>query len=166
MVRVLMSLLPNPILTRDSIVNVIMFLMPMSAFNQNLAEDPSVNRLVCPITPLAQSSVIDVCSQEDSFIIWKKICGSKLLQTVQFILLLNKFDVLDKKLKAGIQFQKHVKSYKDQPNDTKDVAKCVFLINSRRVIIGLTDVAMIAHRFNDEVLVVACQIFATTKAAT
>lgn len=51
MVYLLMPPLQKPILTGDSLVNVIMFLMPMSAFNQNLSEDPTVNRLVFSFTP-------------------------------------------------------------------------------------------------------------------
>jgi hypothetical protein len=86
--------------------STIIFLAPISAFNQTLAEDHSVNRLW------------------DSFALWEAICRNKHLQHVTFILLLNKCDVLDAKLKAGVEFARYVTSYKDQPNDVEHVSKC------------------------------------------
>ncbi|KAI0032591.1 G-alpha-domain-containing protein [Vararia minispora EC-137] len=84
-------------------VNMLLFLAPVSAFDQTLAEDSSVNRLW------------------DSFLIWRTVCSSKLLRDVSFILLLNKYDILDAKLKSGIQFASHVTSYKRRPNETEAV---------------------------------------------
>ena len=52
--------------------NAIIFLAPVSAFDQVLAEDRSVNRL------------------EDSVMLWKQICQNKLLQNIELILFLNK----------------------------------------------------------------------------
>ena len=49
-------------------INSIIFLAPVSCFDQRLAEDSSVNRL------------------EDSLLIWKYICNSKLLANIQLIL--------------------------------------------------------------------------------
>lgn len=49
-------------------VTSIIFLAPVSCFDQKLAEDHTVNRL------------------EDSFILWKSVCQSKLLIKVQMIL--------------------------------------------------------------------------------
>jgi hypothetical protein len=49
-------------------INSIIFLAPVSCFDQRLAEDASVNRL------------------EDSLLIWKHICNSKLLLNIQLIL--------------------------------------------------------------------------------
>ncbi|KAF9028177.1 G-alpha-domain-containing protein [Hymenopellis radicata] len=86
-------------------VTAIIFLAPISAFNQVLAEDISVNRLA------------------DSFKLWKMICSSKLLVTVDLILFLNKMDILDSHLKSGIQFNRYVPNYKDKPNDSEHVAK-------------------------------------------
>ncbi|KAI0047704.1 G-alpha-domain-containing protein [Auriscalpium vulgare] len=84
-------------------VNVLVFLAPVSAFNQTLAEDRTVNRLW------------------DSFLLWKTVCSNKLLKDVSFILLLNKYDILDAKLKSGVQFRHYVTSYKDRSNDQDSV---------------------------------------------
>ncbi|RDB16032.1 Guanine nucleotide-binding protein subunit alpha [Hypsizygus marmoreus] len=86
-------------------VNIIIFLAPMSSFNQVLAEDESVNRLT------------------DSLKLWQMICSNKLLASVELILFLNKLDILDAKLKAGVLFSNYVKSYHGQPNETKPVAR-------------------------------------------
>ncbi|KAI9065633.1 G-alpha-domain-containing protein [Trametes sanguinea] len=85
-------------------VNAIIFLCSAAGFNEVLAEDRSVNRLL------------------DSFTTWKTICSSKLLASVQFILLLNKMDLLDARLKLGIQFSDYVKSYKEE-NDSEHVTE-------------------------------------------
>ncbi|KAL0578880.1 hypothetical protein V5O48_003113 [Marasmius crinis-equi] len=87
-------------------VTVIIFLAPISAFNQALAEDRSVNRLA------------------DSMKLWRTICSNKLLASVDLILLLNKIDILDAHLKSGIQFSKYVTSYsKEKPNTVESVSK-------------------------------------------
>ncbi|KAJ3774645.1 guanine nucleotide binding protein, alpha subunit [Lentinula raphanica] len=86
-------------------VTVIIFLAPVSAFNQALAEDETVNRLA------------------DSMKLWRMICTNKLLASVDLILLLNKIDILDAQLKAGVQFGKYVTSYRDKPNETDAVSK-------------------------------------------
>ncbi|KZV76652.1 G-alpha-domain-containing protein [Peniophora sp. CONT] len=84
-------------------INMLIFLAPASAFDQTLEEDPTVNRLW------------------DSFLIWKTVCSSRLLRNVAFILCLNKYDILDAKLKSGVQFAQHVTSYKNRPNETEPV---------------------------------------------
>jgi hypothetical protein len=53
-------------------MNAIIFLAPISCFDEKLAEDRRVNRL------------------EDSFLLWKAVCGNKLLAKTQLILFLNK----------------------------------------------------------------------------
>ncbi|KAL1950908.1 hypothetical protein VTO73DRAFT_57 [Trametes versicolor] len=78
-------------------VNAIIFLAPISAFDQMLAEDPSVNRL------------------EDSFQLWKSVVENKLLAHVNIVLFLNKTDLLEKKLEDGVRLQ-HYLTY-DHPND-------------------------------------------------
>ncbi|KAH9933905.1 guanine nucleotide binding protein, alpha subunit [Fomitopsis serialis] len=78
-------------------VDAILFLCPMSAFNEVLLEDRRMNRLL------------------DSFNLWKTICMSRLLKGTTFILLLNKSDILQSKLEAG--------SYKDGPNDPDHVSE-------------------------------------------
>ncbi|KAF8491877.1 G-alpha-domain-containing protein [Russula emetica] len=84
-------------------VNMLLFIAPVSAFNQTLTEDRSVNRLW------------------DSFLLWKSLCVHKLLKKAAFVLLLNKYDLLDVKLQSGIKFRDYVTSYKDRPNNTETV---------------------------------------------
>ncbi|KAF8221182.1 heterotrimeric G protein alpha subunit [Tricholoma matsutake] len=86
-------------------VNVIIFLSPVSVFDQRLEEDPRVNRL------------------EDSIILWKSICSAKLLAKTQLILFLNKCDLLKRKLKRGIQVNRHLPSYGNKPNEIISVVK-------------------------------------------
>ncbi|KAI0777274.1 G-alpha-domain-containing protein [Trametes elegans] len=83
-------------------INAIIFLCSAAGFSEVLAEDRGVNRLL------------------DSFNTWKIICASKLLVSVQFILLLNKMDLLEARLRAGIRFSDYVKSYKGK-NTTEHV---------------------------------------------
>ncbi|KAH9974030.1 guanine nucleotide binding protein, alpha subunit [Lactifluus volemus] len=84
-------------------VNMLLFIAPVSAFNQTLTEDRNVNRLW------------------DSFLLWKSLCVHKLLKKATFVLLLNKYDLLEAKLRSGIQFRQFVTSYKDRPNRTESV---------------------------------------------
>ncbi|KAF8065099.1 heterotrimeric G protein alpha subunit [Lyophyllum atratum] len=86
-------------------VNVIIFLSPVSVFDQRLEEDPRVNRL------------------EDSIILWTSICQSKLLAKTQLILFLNKCDLLRRKLKRGIKVKAFLPSYGDRPNEVIPVVK-------------------------------------------
>ncbi|KAK2464933.1 hypothetical protein APHAL10511_003009 [Amanita phalloides] len=87
-------------------VNVIIFLAPVSAFDERLSEDRRVNRL------------------QDSIELWTSICSSKLLAKTQLILFLNKCDLLHRKLKRGIKLNKFVKAYGDRPNDVTSVITC------------------------------------------
>lgn len=86
-------------------VDAIIFLAPISGFDQVLAEDRTVNRL------------------EDSVLLWKAICSNKLLANVDLVLFLNKCDILDAKLKAGIKLSKYVRSYGDRSNDLDTACK-------------------------------------------
>ena len=88
------------------IVDAIIFLAPISGFDQVLAEDRSVNRL------------------EDSVLLWKAVCSNKLLASVDLVLFLNKCDILDAKLKAGIRLAKYVRTFGDRPNDLDSASKC------------------------------------------
>ncbi|KAI0658290.1 G-alpha-domain-containing protein [Cubamyces menziesii] len=85
-------------------VNAIIFLAPISAFDQVLAEDPRVNRL------------------EDSFQLWKSVIENKLLSHVNIVLFLNKCDLLKKKLDAGVRVANYVASY-NHPNDYTTVSQ-------------------------------------------
>ncbi|KAI0674434.1 G-alpha-domain-containing protein [Trametes maxima] len=80
-------------------MNAILFLAPLSGFDQVLAEDESVNRL------------------EDSVLLWKSICSNPLLGKTNLILFLNKIDIFKAKLRAGIQFGQYIISYGNRPND-------------------------------------------------
>ncbi|KAF7374435.1 hypothetical protein MSAN_00327600 [Mycena sanguinolenta] len=86
-------------------VHVIIFLAPISAFNETLAENPAVNRL------------------KDSLKLWRMICSNKLLTTVEFILVFNKVDILTRKIQSGIRFAEHVTSYGNKPNEPNDIIK-------------------------------------------
>lgn len=86
------------------IVQAIIFLAPLS-FNQVLEEDRQVNRL------------------EDSIYLWKEVCSNPLLARANIILFLNKMDILQKTLAAGIKVSTYVPSYGNTPNDVENVTK-------------------------------------------
>ncbi|KAL1730434.1 guanine nucleotide binding protein, alpha subunit [Schizophyllum commune] len=86
-------------------VEAIIFLAPISAFDQVLVEDKNVNRL------------------EDSVLLWKAVCQNKLLANVDLVLFLNKCDILEAKLNSGIRFAKYVRSYGDRENSFSAVSK-------------------------------------------
>ncbi|KAF9226022.1 G-alpha-domain-containing protein [Gyrodon lividus] len=86
-------------------VNAVIFLAPISCFDERLQEDPRVNRL------------------EDSFILWKAICSSKLLSRTTLIIFLNKIDILEKKIESGVMVNRYLPSYADRPNETTSVVK-------------------------------------------
>jgi len=86
-------------------VNAIIFLAPISAFDQVLAEDPRVNRL------------------EDSLLLWKDLTSNKLLANVNIVLFLNKCDLLQAKIEAGVRLSQHMISYGNRPNDYESVSK-------------------------------------------
>ncbi|KAJ6497806.1 guanine nucleotide binding protein, alpha subunit [Mycena sanguinolenta] len=80
-------------------MDAIIFLAPLSCFDQVLAEDETINRL------------------EDSILLWKTIVSSPLLKDTSLILFLNKCDILKAKLESGQRFNEYVVSYGDRPND-------------------------------------------------
>ncbi|KIJ25812.1 hypothetical protein M422DRAFT_38462, partial [Sphaerobolus stellatus SS14] len=86
-------------------VNALIFLAPISAFDQVLVEDPRVNRL------------------EDSLLLWRAVVANKLLANVNIILFLNKCDLLQSKLEAGVHLNQYMTSYGDRPNDTESISK-------------------------------------------
>ncbi|KXN90120.1 Guanine nucleotide-binding protein alpha-4 subunit [Leucoagaricus sp. SymC.cos] len=85
-------------------MDAIIFLAPISCFDQVLEEDPSVNRL------------------EDSILLWKSIVSNPLLKNTETVLFLNKIDIMRAKLQAGIQFGHYVISYGNRPNDFETAA--------------------------------------------
>jgi guanine nucleotide-binding protein alpha-1 subunit len=84
----------------------IIFLAPISCFDETLREDRKVNRL------------------EDSYLLWRTVCSSQLLAKIQIILFLNKCDLLQTKLKRGILVKNHIRSYGNGSNDPVSVTKC------------------------------------------
>jgi guanine nucleotide-binding protein subunit alpha len=80
-------------------VDAIIFLAPISPFDEKLAEDHKVNRL------------------EDSYLLWKSVCACKLLTRTQLILFLNKCDLLQAKLQRGVRIRDSVPSFGDRKND-------------------------------------------------
>ncbi|KAF9226383.1 G-alpha-domain-containing protein [Gyrodon lividus] len=80
-------------------MNAIIFLAPISCFDQVLQEDPSVNRLA------------------DSFLLWKNIVSNPLLKKTDLVLFLNKCDILRTKLASGIRLEHYITSYGNRPND-------------------------------------------------
>ncbi|KAH8107487.1 G-alpha-domain-containing protein [Phellopilus nigrolimitatus] len=83
----------------------IIFLAPISAFDQYLEEDPRTNRI------------------DDSLQLFTAICSNKLLKNTHLVLLLNKTDLLRQKLAAGIKVRKYITSYGDRPNNYEDVSE-------------------------------------------
>jgi len=79
-------------------MNAIIFLAPISCFDQVLAEDPGVNRLA------------------DSVQLWTSIVSNKLLADTPLVLFLNKCDLLKSKIEAGSHFAKYIISYGERPN--------------------------------------------------
>ncbi|KAK1223381.1 hypothetical protein PQX77_013744 [Marasmius sp. AFHP31] len=86
--------------------NVNATIFPISAFDEGLLEDPTVNRL------------------QDTISIWKAVCASKLLSRTTLVCFMNKCDLLRKKLKSGTRFRDYVPSFGDEtPNDTASVVR-------------------------------------------
>ncbi|KAJ6600039.1 guanine nucleotide-binding protein alpha-4 subunit [Mycena vulgaris] len=86
-------------------VDAIIFLAPISGFDQVLAEDRTVNRL------------------EDSVLLWKAVCSNKLLAGVDLVLFLNKCDILERKLRSGVRLVRYVRSYADRENSFEAVSQ-------------------------------------------
>ncbi|KAK7448786.1 hypothetical protein VKT23_013516 [Stygiomarasmius scandens] len=82
----------------------IIFLAPISAFDQYLEEDPRTNRI------------------DDSLQLFTAICSNQLLKKAHLVLMLNKTDLLKQKLKSGIKVAKYITSYGKRPNKYEDVS--------------------------------------------
>ncbi|THH05648.1 hypothetical protein EW146_g9848 [Bondarzewia mesenterica] len=95
-------------------VDAIIFLAPISAFDQVLTEDLKVNRLVRPLA---------LFFPEDSVLLWKAVCSNKLLAHVDLVVFLNKCDILARKLDAGVRLAKYVRSYGERSNDMDTASK-------------------------------------------
>ncbi|KAJ6540357.1 guanine nucleotide binding protein, alpha subunit [Mycena capillaripes] len=88
-------------------VECILFLAPVSAFDQTLEEDPEVNRLA------------------DSLELWTRVTSSKLLQKTNLILFLNKIDLLASKLASDIRFSDYHPAYGRRPNDLDSASRYI-----------------------------------------
>jgi guanine nucleotide-binding protein subunit alpha len=86
-------------------MDAIIFLAPISCFDQTLAEDPTVNRL------------------QDSIMLWKSIVSNQLMKNTEIVLFLNKIDIFKAKLAAGVQFGHYVISYGNRPNEFEPATK-------------------------------------------
>ncbi|KAF7315987.1 hypothetical protein MIND_00115800 [Mycena indigotica] len=80
-------------------VNALIFVAAISAFDQYLEEDPLTNRI------------------SDSLQLLAIICANPLLKNAQLVLLLNKTDILRRKLEAGIQIRDYIISYGSRTNN-------------------------------------------------
>lgn len=88
-------------------INAIIFLAPISCYDETLVEDPSVNRI------------------DDSITLWKGICHSKLLINVQLVVFFNKCDILQKKLKRGATpFVKYFPKFGNKHEDVENIGCC------------------------------------------
>ena len=56
--------------------------------------------------------------------LWKAVVSSKLLAKTSIVLLLNKCDLLQRKLESGVRIKDFVHSYGDRPNDVEHALKC------------------------------------------
>ncbi|PCH35936.1 G-protein alpha subunit [Wolfiporia cocos MD-104 SS10] len=83
----------------------VIFLAPISAFDQYLEEDARTNRI------------------DDSLQLFTSICTNKLLQKAALVLMLNKTDLLKQKLAAGIKVRRYISSYGDRPNTYEEVSE-------------------------------------------
>ncbi|KAJ6472841.1 G-protein alpha subunit [Mycena vitilis] len=86
-------------------INAIIFLAPISCFDERLAEDASVNRL------------------EDTLLLWRAIVSSSLLKKTTLVVFLNKCDLLKRKLQSGIQVNKYMISFGNRENEVGVVVK-------------------------------------------
>ncbi|GAW00185.1 guanine nucleotide-binding protein [Lentinula edodes] len=85
--------------------NAIIFVAPVSAFDQYLEEDPRTNRI------------------DDSLQLFTQICSSPLLKNAHLVLFLNKTDLLRAKLDNGLRVQKYITSFGERANDYETVVQ-------------------------------------------
>ncbi|KAF8813180.1 guanine nucleotide-binding protein [Phlegmacium glaucopus] len=85
--------------------NAIIFVAPVSAFDQYLEEDPRTNRI------------------DDSLQLFTQICSNALLKNVHLVLFLNKTDLLRSKLNTGLKVRKYITSFGERGNDYETVVQ-------------------------------------------
>ncbi|KAI9442671.1 G-alpha-domain-containing protein [Lactarius indigo] len=86
-------------------VQAIIFLAPISVFDERIEGEGGLNRL------------------EDSIKFWTTICKSKLLAKVELVLFLNKCDILERKLARGVSMKRYIPTYGDRANDMPTASK-------------------------------------------
>lgn len=89
-------------------MDAIIFLAPLSVFDEKLLEDSRINRL------------------QDSYELWKQVISNKVLARTQVVLFLNKYDLLEKKLKRGVKVRDYVSSYGERENTPEAAVKCTY----------------------------------------
>jgi len=85
--------------------SAVIFLAPISAFDQYLEEDPRTNRI------------------HDSLQLFTATCSNKLLRNSSMVLMLNKTDILKRKLQSGVMVKKYITSYGERENRYEEVAE-------------------------------------------
>lgn len=80
-------------------VHAIIFVAPISAFDQYLEEDARTNRI------------------DDSLQLFTTICSNPLLKNVHLVLFLNKTDILQSKLASGLRIGKYITSFGNRANN-------------------------------------------------
>ena len=121
-------------------VDSIIFLAPISAFDQALAEDSTFNRLVrtfflppsllLPLRTPPSPHFIQLFSysrsrpQADSLDLWSALVSNKVLQKTNLILFLNKIDIMQAKLASGIRLADFLPAYGLRPNDFDSASRC------------------------------------------
>jgi len=103
-------------------VNAIIFLAPISVFDEMIEGEKGLNRL------------------EDSIKFWTTICRSKLLAKVQLILWLNKCDILERKLARGVLIRQYISTYGDRANDMPTASKCTCSLRGSRCYLERTNI--------------------------
>ena len=88
-------------------MDAIIFLAPLSVFDEKLLEDNRVNRL------------------QDSYELWKQVTSNKVLAKTQIILFLNKYDIFVKKLNRGVRVRDYISSYAERDNTPEVAVKCM-----------------------------------------
>jgi guanine nucleotide-binding protein subunit alpha len=106
-------------------MSCIICLVPISAFDEALEEEPEVSRLVSSYHLNVISTHAHVCTQADSIDLWTRISSNKILEKTNLILFLNKIDILQAKLASGIRFSDFVPSYGRRPNDFDSASRCM-----------------------------------------
>ena len=105
-------------------MDAIIFLAPLSVFDEKLLEDNRVNRL------------------QDSYELWKQVTSNKVLANTQIVLFLNKYDLLAKKLNRGVKVREYISSFADRENTPEAVVKCTCPFPALSRIVMLTHVRL------------------------